>query len=142
MMKILGLDLGDKSIGVALSDELGLTAQPLQVIRGRQRDKVTETIGALVEQHKVTTIVVGLPINMNGSIGPQAQKAQAFIEKLRNALDIEVIPWDERLTTVAAERVMLEADLSRAKRKRHIDKIAAALILQGYLDRKRSTIGP
>jgi len=134
-MRIMGLDVGDKTIGVALSDPLGWTAQGLEVIRSG--DNINQDLARLAEivtEHGVEKILVGLPKNLNGTIGPQGEKVLAFIERLKEKIDLPVKTWDERLSTVAAERVLLEADVSRGKRKKVIDKMAAAVILQGYLD--------
>ncbi len=133
-MKILGLDLGSKTIGVAISDDLVLTAQVLTSIHRTTLEKDLAVIVDLVDQYGVEEIVVGLPINMNGSTGDSARKAETFIEQLRETLPIKIIPWDERLSTVAAERILLEGDLSRKKRRKVIDRLSAAIILQGYLD--------
>jgi len=133
-MRILGLDVGDRRIGVAVSDEMGWTAQPLKVI---QRVSLESDCRAVAEEMEATgadRVVVGLPRNMDGSLGPQAEKTKAFAEALGRVVGTEVILWDERLSTQAAERILLEADLSRAKRKKVIDKVAAGFILQGYLD--------
>jgi putative Holliday junction resolvase len=134
MMKILGLDLGSKTIGVAISDDLFLTAQVLTSIQRTTLEKDLAVIVGLVNEYQVQEIVVGLPINMDGSTGESARKAGAFIEKLRETFSIKIIPWDERLSTVAAERILLEGDLSRKKRRKVIDRLSAAIILQGYLD--------
>jgi putative holliday junction resolvase len=134
MKRILGLDVGDKTLGVAVSDELGLTAQGVTV---RQRSSVADDRAFLREicaLYEVAAIVVGLPKNMNGSLGPQAQKTLAFIERLRQACAVPVIEWDERLTTQAAERVLLEANTSRRRRKQVRDRLAAQFILQSYLE--------
>jgi putative Holliday junction resolvase len=134
MMKILGLDLGSKTIGVAMSDDLFITAQVLTSIQRTSLKKDLAIIVGLVDEYQVQEIVVGLPINMDGSTGDSARKAEAFIEKLRETIPIKIIPWDERLSTVAAERILLEGDLSRKKRRKVIDRLSAAIILQGYLD--------
>lgn len=134
MMKILGLDLGSKTIGVAMSDDLLLTAQVLTSIQRTTLNKDLAVIVNLVEEYGVEEIIVGLPINMDGSTGESARKAETFIEKLREIFSIKIIPWDERLSTVAAERILLEGDLSRKKRRKVIDRLSAAIILQGYLD--------
>lgn len=136
-MRLLGLDVGDKTIGVAVSDPLGLTAQGVEVIRrqGRERDLVR--LQELVQSYGVDTIVMGLPKNMDGSLGKQVEKVMAFADLVQKNLDLPVVLWDERLTTMAAERALLEADLSRGRRREVIDKMAAVLILQGYLDRQR-----
>ena len=136
MPRIMGLDVGDKTIGVALSDPLGWTAQGLKTVRRTGIKKDLQELGEIIEEYDVKKIVVGLPKNMNGTIGPQCKKVLEFNEKLSKRFnDIEIIQWDERLTTVAAERTLIEADVGRKKRKEVIDKIAAVHILQGYLDR-------
>ncbi|AEG61367.1 Holliday junction resolvase RuvX [Desulforamulus ruminis] len=134
-MRIMGLDVGDKTIGVALSDPMGWTAQGLEVIR--RKNDIQEDFQRLLEiirEYGVESILVGLPKNMNGTIGPQGEKVQAFVEQLKKEINLPVKTWDERLSTVAAEKVLLQADVSRSKRKKVIDKMAAAVILQGYLD--------
>lgn len=134
-MRVMGLDLGDKTIGVALSDPLGWTAQGLEVIRRKgslQQD--LQRLKELALQYEVELVVVGLPRNMNGSLGERGQKSLDFVEKLKTTLLLPVKTWDERLSTVAAEKLLLQADVSRAKRKKVIDKMAAAVILQNYLD--------
>ncbi|MBO2943375.1 Holliday junction resolvase RuvX [Paenibacillus sp. F411] len=136
-MKIMGLDYGDRRIGVALSDVFGWTAQGLEVIERRGEDTGLDRITALVKEHEVSEIVVGLPKNMNGSIGPRGEICMEFAVLLRESLCLPVHLWDERLSTVSAERTLLEADVSRKKRKQVIDKMAASLILQNYLDSKR-----
>ncbi|MGK0467970.1 Holliday junction resolvase RuvX [Clostridium sp.] len=133
-MRILGLDIGDRTIGVAVCDPLGLTAQGITTIKRKSVVLDIEEIAQICKKYEVETIVSGLPKNMNGTIGPQGEKIQRFCDKLKEIMDLEVKMWDERLTTVAANRVMLEGDLSRAKRKKIVDKIAATFILQGYLD--------
>jgi putative holliday junction resolvase len=135
-MRLLGLDYGDKTIGVALSDELGWTAQGLEVIRRTTEEKDLARLQELVQQYGVTEIVVGLPKNMNNTIGPRGEICMAFAQKLHEILQLPVHLWDERLTTVSAQRTLLEADVSRKKRKLVIDKMAAGLILQGYMDSK------
>lgn len=135
-MKILGLDYGDRRIGVSISDDLGWTAQGLEVIERRKEGRDLQRIAELVKQYEVEEIVVGLPKNMNGSIGPRGELCQAFAGELKEQLQLPIHLWDERLSTVAAERTLLEADVSRKKRKGVVDKLAAALILQNYLDSK------
>ena len=120
-----------------MSDELGLTAQGLESMKCVDLQTDLEHITELVVQYNVDEIVVGIPYNMNGSEGPQVNKVRAFMEMLGGRIDVPLKEWDERLTTVAAERTLLEADLSRSKRRKVIDKLAAVIILQGYLDRKR-----
>jgi len=133
-MRVLGLDIGDRTIGVAVCDPLGLTAQGITTVKRKSIVIDIEEIKKICIQYDVETIVSGLPKNMNGTIGPQGEKVQRFCEKIKEILNFEVKMWDERLTTVAANRVMLEGDLSRSKRKKIVDKIAAVFILQGYLD--------
>ncbi|GIP50446.1 putative Holliday junction resolvase [compost metagenome] len=135
-MKIMGLDYGDRRIGVAVSDSLGWTAQGLETIERRREGSEFERIAELVKQHEVEEIVVGLPKNMNGTIGPRGEICMAFAEELRGRFNLPVHLWDERLTTVSAQRTLLEADVSRKKRKGVVDKMAASLILQNYLDSK------
>jgi putative Holliday junction resolvase len=130
----MGLDYGDKTIGVAISDELGWTAQGLETIKRRTPDKDAARIEEILNQYEVTEIVVGLPKNMNNTIGPRGEMCIAFSQDLRQRLKVPVHLWDERLTTVSANRTLLEADVSRKKRKAVIDKMASALILQGYMD--------
>lgn len=133
-MRILGLDVGDRRIGIAISDEMGITAQGLMTL---QRTKIHEDLQKLiqlVQEREVSKIVVGLPRNMNGTYGPQSAKVKEFMNRLLEALQVEVVYWDERLTTVAAQRTLIEGDLSRKKRKLVVDKIAAVIILQSYLD--------
>ncbi len=146
MNKIMGLDVGDATIGVAISDGLLLTAQGKTTIRRTSLKVDIDLLIDYIVDEKINKIVVGLPKNMNGTIGPQAEKTQDFAKKLAKKIkysdriedrDIEMIMWDERLTSKAAERSMLEANLSRKKRKKIIDKIAAIYILQGYLDSRR-----
>ncbi|SHE89593.1 Holliday junction resolvase RuvX [Clostridium fallax] len=134
-MRILGLDIGQKTIGVAISDPLGFTAQGITTIKRKNFSSDVEEVKKIYDQYAVETIVAGLPKNMNGTIGPSGEMAKEFCEKLKKNFNPKIEFWDERLTTVAAHRAMLEADLSRAKRKKIVDKIAATYILQGYLDR-------
>lgn len=135
-MRIMGLDVGSKTVGVAISDEMGWTAQGVETIAINEEKKRFgfERIGEIIEEYSVERIIVGLPKNMNNSIGPRGEASQAYAEGLREAFQLPVLLWDERLSTMAAERILLEADVSRKKRKKVIDKMAAAMILQGYLD--------
>ena len=133
-VRILGLDLGDKTIGVAVSDALGYTAQGLKVIKRQNLANDLKELNKIIADYQIGKIVVGLPRNMDGSIGPQAKKVYRFIELLGAEFGLPIISVDERLTTKAAEAILLEGNLRRAKRKRVIDKIAASIILQGYLD--------
>lgn len=136
---MLGLDVGDRRIGVSYADGLGLTAQGLETFERKGLEYDLRYMSGLIANRGVKTLVVGLPRNMDGTEGPQSQKVREFIgqvlSRLENYPAPEVVWWDERLTTVAAHRIMLEGDLSRKKRKGKVDKIAAVLILQGYLDR-------
>ncbi len=133
-MRVLGLDIGDKTIGVAISDPLGFTAQGITTIRRKNESIDISELLNICNEYSVDTIVAGLPKNMNGTIGPQSEKVLALCEIIKEKIDIPLKMWDERLTTVAANRAMLEANLSRAKRKKLVDKVAATYILQGYLD--------
>ena len=131
----MGLDVGTKTIGVAVSDQLGFTAQGVSTIERRGIKKDLEELKKLIHTYEVSQILVGLPLNMNGSEGPRAKDIRAFAKDVEIGIEgIPVIFWDERLSTAGAERSLLEADLSRAKRKKVIDKMAAVFILQGYLD--------
>jgi putative Holliday junction resolvase len=134
MMRVMGLDIGTKRIGVAMSDERGITATPLKVLKRVGRRKDMEEIKSLAREYSVGVVVVGMPLNMDGSMGPKAKEIEAFITRLATELQMPVKPWDERLSTVAVTKVLIEADVSRAGRKRVVDKLAAAYILQGYLD--------
>jgi putative Holliday junction resolvase len=134
----MGLDYGDRTIGVAVSDALYLTAQGVTTIR-RSADE-WRALEQLVREYEISEIVLGYPRNMNGSYGPRAQKTQEFAERLKSAFQLPVHLWDERLTTVAAERSLLEGDVSRKKRKQVIDKLAAVLILQGFLEKRRCNV--
>lgn len=136
MTRVLGLDVGDKTIGVAVSDELGWTAQGVETIKRQSKEKDFARLHELIAHYQVGAIVVGLPKNMNGTIGPRAEMCQAFGKLLEERTSLPVHMWDERLTTMAAERMLISADVSRQKRKTVIDKMAATLILQGYLDAK------
>ena len=134
-MRLLGLDIGERRIGIAVSDELGMTAQGISTLyRGNPEEDIRRLAG-IIREWSGEKIVVGLPRNMNGTYGPQSQKVKDFIEELKSEIPIETIYWDERLTSVAAERTLIEGNVSRKKRKTVIDKIAAVMILQGYLDR-------
>lgn len=133
-MRAAGLDVGDKTIGVAVADELGWMAQGLEVIRRKNLQHDLARLQEIAKQWNVVRWVVGMPRNMNGTYGPRAELTRAFIAELEQATGLPVETWDERLTTVAATRTLLEADVSRAKRAKVIDKMAAQVILQGYLD--------
>jgi putative Holliday junction resolvase len=127
----MALDVGDRTIGVATSDELEIVASPRVVLPRDGRE--FEAIERLVEEEEIGEIVVGMPVSLGGFHGPQAEKVSAFMAALARRLSIPLHPWDERMSTVEAERVLLEADASRARRRRVIDKLAATVILQGYL---------
>lgn len=136
-MRTLGLDYGSKTVGTALSDELGITAQPFETIVRKEENKLRQTLArieAIIKEHKAGLIVLGMPKNMNNTIGDRAQKTLEFKAMLERRTGLKVILWDERLTTVAAERVLQESRVRRENRKEYIDQIAAAFILQGYLD--------
>lgn len=138
-MRILGLDYGTKTTGVAVSDPMGWTAQGLEIIRRQEEEHLKATINRIAElcaEYKVEKIVLGLPKNMNNTVGERGEKTLLFKEKLEARLKLPVIMWDERLSTVAAESILIEADMSRKKRKNVIDKLAATIILQNYLDAK------
>ncbi|MEH7300256.1 MULTISPECIES: Holliday junction resolvase RuvX [Neobacillus] len=137
-MRVLGLDVGSKTVGIALSDEMGWTAQGLKTLKiNEERQEFGfEEIGQIIKEYQVDTVVIGLPKNMNGTIGPRGQASQQYANEVESRFAVPTVLWDERLTTMAAERVLLEADVSRKKRKKVIDKMAAMMILQGYLDSK------
>lgn len=136
-MRILGLDVGSKTIGVAVSDPLGWTAQGITTIRRVKKEQDIEEIHKICKEYGVERIVIGLPKNMNNTIGEAGERVLALAELIKEKTNLHIEMWDERLTTVAAHRAMLEADLSRSKRKKIVDKIAAIYILQGYLDKLR-----
>lgn len=135
-MRILGIDLGEKRIGLALSDALGITAQGLPTIQVQSEQEICPKIMKIIQEKKVEQLVFGLPKNMNGTLGPQAKKVQECAQKLKQLSSLPIDFEDERLSTVRAEQVLLEADTSRAKRKKVIDRLSAVIILQSYLDRK------
>ena len=136
-MKIMGLDLGSKTVGVAISDPLLITAQPVETITRKEENKLRQTLARIEElivKNDVGKIVLGYPKNMNDSIGPRALLSEEFKEKLERRTGLEVILWDERLTTVAAEESLIESGVRRENRKKYVDQIAAVFILQEYLD--------
>lgn len=133
-MRFMGMDVGEKTIGIAVSDPMGWTAQGLTTLRRQKEDLDIERIRAIIQEHEVKEIVVGLPKKMDGTLGTQALKVLKFMDRLRKEFSLKIHVLDERLTTVAAEKTLLEADLSRIKRKQVIDKMAAVLILQMFLD--------
>ena len=136
-MRVMGLDYGTVTVGVAISDELLFTAQGIETIRRKEENKLRRTLARieeLVNEYNVEKIVVGLPKNMNNTLGERATKSTEFADMVRKRTNVEVVMWDERLSTVAAHNTMLEADLSRKKRYDVVDKVAAVIILQNYLD--------
>ena len=135
--RIMGLDIGDKTIGVAVSDLMGLTAQGVTTIKRVGKKKDIEAIKQIIAEKQVNKIVSGLPKNMNGTVGPQGEKVQKFCELLKEETNLPIEFWDERLSTVAAERSLIEGNVRRENRKKVIDMLAAVIILQGSLDSKR-----
>ena len=138
----MGLDYGSKTIGVAVSDPMGLTAQGLEIIRREEENKLRKSlrrIEELVQEYQVEEIVIGFPKNMNNTIGERAEKSLQLKETLERRLGLPVVMWDERLTTVEADRTLIEAGVRRENRKKYVDMIAAVFILQGYLDAKANT---
>ena len=136
-MRIMGLDYGSKTVGVAISDSLGITAQGIETIERKEENKLRQTLArieALVKEYEVEKIVLGFPKNMNNTLGERAEKSLEFKEYLERRAGIPVIMWDERLTTVEAERTLIDSKVRRENRKKYVDKIAAVFILQGYLD--------
>jgi len=134
----MGLDIGSRKIGVAISDELGVTAQGLKSIEIKSKDNAFEELVDIIKNFKIDKIVIGLPKNMDGSIGRQAEKVLKWIEEFKSKINLPIETWDERLSTVEASKLLIKADLSRKKRKHVIDKLAAVLILQGYIDQIRN----
>lgn len=142
-MRVLGLDFGSKTVGVAISDPLFITAQGVEIIRRKDENKLRQTLARieeLIKEYEVGTIVLGLPKNMNNTLGDRVEKTMAFREALERRTGLTVIMWDERLTTVAADRAMMEAGIRRENRKDYVDMIAAEFILQGYLDSKSNGV--
>ena len=136
-MRIMGLDFGSKTVGVAISDSLLLTAQGVEIIRRKEENKLRQTLARIEElivENEVEEIVLGLPKNMNATEGIRVELTNEFKEKLERRTGLPVVMWDERLTTVAADKAMMEAGIRRENRKDYVDMIAATLILQGYLD--------
>ena len=137
-MRILGLDIGSKRIGVAISDALDITAQGVATL---ENDKnIIEGLKDIVRKKDVKEIVVGLPLNMDGSCGPQAKDAISFADTLKKELNVSIKLWDERMSTMEVERIMIEADVSRRKRKKKVDKLAAQVILQSYLNAQKTKL--
>ncbi len=136
-MRIMGLDFGSKTVGVAISDPLLITAQGIEIVRRKDENKLRQTLARIEElivEYEVDRIVLGFPKNMNDTLGERAELSLEFKDKLERRTGLPVVMWDERLTTVAADRAMMEAGIRREHRKEHVDKIAAIFILQGYLD--------
>ena len=136
--RIMGLDVGDKTIGVAVSDLMGLTAQGVKTVKRVGKKKDIEALKEIIKERQVNKIVSGLPKNMNGTLGPQGEKIIKFCELLEEETGIKIEYWDERLSTVAAERTLIQGNVRRENRKGVIDMVAAVIILQGYLDRQRN----
>ncbi|MCD7725109.1 MAG: Holliday junction resolvase RuvX [Clostridiales bacterium] len=140
-MRIMGLDFGSKTVGVAISDPLLITAQGIEIIRRKEENKLRQTLARIEElavEYEVSEIVLGLPKNMNDTLGERAELSLAFQERLERRTGLPVVMWDERLTTVSADKVMMEAGVRRERRKEYVDKIAATFILQSYLDYRGS----
>ena len=138
-MRIMGLDFGSKTVGVAISDPLLITAQGITIIRRKEENKLRQTLAQieeLIQEYEVTEIVLGNPKNMNDTLGDRSKLSEEFKEKLERRTGLPVVLWDERLTTVAADKAMMEAGIRREERKEHVDRIAACFILQGYLDKR------
>lgn len=133
-MKRVGLDIGDRCIGVAISDPVGKIAQPLTTLNRLDFSSDVKELKKLIKSHQVSEVIVGLPLSLNGSVGPQARKAIGYVGKLKQELAIPVRMWDERLTTLVAQKPLFSARLRRRSRKKIVDKVAASLILQSYLD--------
>jgi len=134
--RVLAMDVGERRIGLAVSDELGMAAHGIQTLQRQGLRLDMGNIRKVLSEYEIAKIVVGMPYNMNGTLGPRGEETLKFIKDLEKNIPegVSVLPWDERLTTHAAQRVLLEADMSRAKRKKKVDQLAAVLILQGYLD--------
>ena len=140
-MRIMGLDFGSKTVGVAVSDALLITAQGVEIIRRKEENKLRQTLARieeLVVEYEVEEIVLGLPKHLNGTEGVRVEITEEFKEKLERRIGLPVVFWDERLTTVSADRAMMEAGIRRENRKEYVDMLAAVFILQGYLDRKNN----
>ena len=140
-MRIMGLDFGSKTVGVAVSDPLLITAQGVEIIRRKEENKLRKTLARieeLIEEYQIDEIVLGLPKNMDNSLGPRAEVTLDFKDKLERRTGLTVHTWDERLTTVAADKAMMEAGLDRESRKEYVDQIAAVFILQGFLDCRKN----
>jgi len=137
MARIIGLDIGHKRIGVAVSDETGFLATGIEAISVKSIAATIDKLKSIVDKYSAEVIVVGLPLNMNGSVGPSAEKVLALCKKMEKGLAVAVLTFDERLTTKQGEVLLLQADMSRKKRKQKIDKVAAQIMLQSYLDSRK-----
>ena len=137
-MRVLSIDFGEKRIGLALSDSLGLIASPLEVFEYSSREKALDRIAETIKRKEANEVIVGLPLEMNGNRGVKAKEAEEFADSLRKIINIPVFCWDERLTTAEAQRALLEANMSRAGRRQRTDMVAAALLLQSYLEARRN----
>lgn len=138
-MRIMGLDYGSRTVGVAISDAMQITAQGIEIIRRKDENKLRQTLARieeLIEEYEVTEIVLGFPKNMNDTLGPRVEATLEFKEKLERRTGLPVAVWDERLTTVSADKTMMEAGIRREHRREYVDMIAAVFILQGFLDRR------
>lgn len=136
-MRIMGLDFGSKTVGVAISDPLCITAQGIEIVRRQSENKLRKTLArieTLIEEYQVEKIVLGYPKNMNNTLGDRVEKTEEFAEMLKRRTGLDIVMWDERLTTVEAHRTMIDAGVRREDRDKYVDKIAATIILQGYLD--------
>ena len=141
-MRVMGLDVGTKTVGVAVSDALGMTAQGLRVVRRKNLRSDVGELKRVIREHEVSRVIIGLPLNMDGSEGVRAQASREFGALLAEATGLPIDYWDERLSTVAAERMLIEGDVSRERRKQVIDQVAASIILQGWLDSQSSATEP
>ena len=141
-VRILALDPGTKRVGIAISDELKLIAQPLEFVPAEPFPDLVARLKQLIQEREVELILVGMPRNMDGTYGPAAARVQEFVSELKKALPVRIKKWDERLTTVQANRLLLEANVRRDKRKQNVDKMAAAILLQSYLDSLNESAHP
>jgi putative holliday junction resolvase len=142
MTRLLGIDYGLERVGIALSDPLGITAQPLETLARTGDKQICRKVAELVGKHEVSEVVVGLPLDMSGAHGEAAQQVQRFVDRLRNYLQVPVTLWDERLSSEAAERALSAQNVRGKRRKELVDQVAAALVLQGVLDNRRGEAGP
>jgi len=134
----LGIDFGEKRIGLAVSDPLGFSAQGLETLENKGRKNILESLSLICREYEVKEVVIGLPINMNGTMGPKSKEILELVPELEKTLQVPVKTWDERLSSREAGRLMIEGGLSRQKQKKHSDRLAATLILQGYLESRRN----